>query len=128
MFETRPVPVLLIFLVRGSSDGWIDLRHNRFMVSRSPWRAPGSRPRRRRAPWVRKATIRRLAASVRRLARSVWRLAPSRRRLARSARRSITALRAAPPSVQVVVCVVVLLAAWALANWTYQAILKPTEL
>jgi hypothetical protein len=98
------------------------------MVVHSPWRAPGSRPRRRRAPWVRKATIRRVARSVRRLARSVWRLAPSRRRLARSARRAIAALRAAPPSVQVVVSVVVLLAAWALANWTYQAILKPTEL
>jgi len=43
-------------------------------------------------------------------------------------RRSIVALRAAPPLVQVVAWVVVLLAAWAAANWTYQAIRKPTEL
>ncbi len=84
------------------------------MVSRSLWRAYRRRPRRRRAPWVRKATVRRLARSGRRLARSV--------------RRSIVALRAAPPLVQVFAGVVVLLAAWAVANWTYQAIRKPTEL
>src|SRR3989442_5200528 len=83
------------------------------MVSYSLGRAPRSRPRRRRAPWVRRATVRRLARSGRRLARSV--------------RRSIVALRAAPPRVRVVAGVVVLLAAWAVANWAYQAIRKPTE-
>jgi len=43
-------------------------------------------------------------------------------------RRSIVALRAAPPPVRIAAGVVVLLAAWAVANWTYQAIRKPTEL
>jgi len=56
------------------------------------------------------------------------RLARSGRRLARSVRRSIVALRAAPPLVRVVAGVVVLLAAWAVANGVYQAIRKPTEL
>ena len=56
------------------------------------------------------------------------RLARWGRRLARSARRSIKALRTAPPSVRALVGVVVLLGAWGLANWTYQAIRKPTEL
>src|SRR6266568_4857208 len=69
------------------------------MVTRSPWRASRSRPRRRRAPWVRRATVRRLARSGRRLARSV--------------RRSIVALRAAPPPVRIVAGVVVLLVALA---------------
>src|SRR3989441_4597209 len=90
------------------------LRHNRFMESHSPCRAPRSRPRRRRAPWVRRATVRRLARSGRRLAGSV--------------RRSIVALRAAPALVRVVAGAVVLLAAWAVINWAYQAIRKPTEL
>jgi len=43
-------------------------------------------------------------------------------------RRSIVALRAAPPLVRVVAGVVVLLAAWAVANGAYQAVRKPTEL
>ena len=84
------------------------------MVSHPVWRAPRSRPRRRRAPWVRRVTVRRLVRSGRRLAPSV--------------RRSIVALRAAPPPVRVVVVVVVLLAAWVVANGAYQAIRKPTEL
>jgi hypothetical protein len=67
-----------------------------------------------RARWIRKATVRRLARSG--------------RRLARSARRSIKALRTAPPAFQVLAGAVVLLAAWAAANWAYQAIRKPTEL
>src|SRR5947209_19828434 len=96
---------------------FFEVGHNRFMVSRSSWRAPGSRPRRRRALWVRRATIRRLARSG--------------RRLARSARRSIVALlvalRVAPPLVRVVLGVIVVLAAWAVANGAYQAIRKPTE-
>ncbi len=55
-------------------------------------------------------------------------MARSVRRVARSLRRSIVALRAAPPPVRVVAGVVVLLAAWAVVNWAYQAIRKPTEL
>jgi len=43
-------------------------------------------------------------------------------------RRSIVALRAAPPLVGVLAGVVVLLAVWAVVNWAYQAIRKPTEL
>jgi hypothetical protein len=58
----------------------------------------------------------------------VQRLARSTRRLARHARRSIKALRTAPPSVRILAGVVVLLSVWAVANWTYQAIRKPTEL
>src|SRR3989449_521408 len=109
--------VVVVNAIRVGSATWMrrhPLRHNRLMVSHSPWRAPRSRPRRRRPPWVRRATVRRLARSGRRLARSV--------------RRSIVALRAAPPLVRAVVGVVVLLAAWAVANWAYQAIRKPTEL
>ncbi len=58
---------------------------------------------------------------LRRLARSV-------RRLAGSAKRSIRRLRAAPSWVQAVAAAVILLAAWAAANWAYQAAHKPTEL
>jgi hypothetical protein len=58
----------------------------------------------------------------------VRRLARAGRRLALSARRSIKVLRAAPPAVQVLAGAVVLLAVWAVVNWTYQAIRKPTEL
>jgi len=71
------------------------------------------RPRRRRARWVREATLR---------------LARAGRRLARSARRSFKALRSAPPAVQVLAGAIVLLAVWAVVNWSYQAIRKPTEL
>ena len=71
-------------------------------------------PRRRRAPWVRRATLRRLARSGRRLVRSVW--------------RSIAALRAAPPLVRIAAGLVILLAVWAVTNAAYQAIRKPTEL
>jgi hypothetical protein len=56
------------------------------------------------------------------------RLARSSRRLARSARRAIKALGTAPPSIRILLGVVALLTAWAAANWTYQAIRKPTEL
>ena len=56
------------------------------------------------------------------------RLARWSRRLVRSARRSIVVLQSAPPLVQIVAGVTVLLAAWAVANWSYQAIRKPTEL
>ncbi|HEU4403206.1 MAG TPA: lytic transglycosylase domain-containing protein [Candidatus Polarisedimenticolia bacterium] len=48
--------------------------------------------------------------------------------MARSTRRSIKAWRAAPPPVRVLASLVALLAAWAAANWIYQAIRKPTEL
>jgi len=58
----------------------------------------------------------------------VRRLARSGRRLARSARRSIKLLRTAPPSIQVLAGAAVLVAAWAVVNWAYQAIRKPTEL
>jgi len=43
-------------------------------------------------------------------------------------RRSIVALQTAPPLVRIVAGLVVLLAAWAVANGAYQAIRKPTEL
>jgi hypothetical protein len=43
-------------------------------------------------------------------------------------RRSIAALRGAPPPVRVAAGLIVFLAAWAAANWAYQAIRKPTEL
>ena len=46
----------------------------------------------------------------------------------RSARRSLKALRTAPPAVRVLAGLIVLLVTWAVANWTYQAIRKPTEL
>jgi hypothetical protein len=84
------------------------------MMSRSPWRLFRTRPRKRRAPWVRRATVRRLARTG--------------RRLARSGRRSIAALRVAPPLVRGVVGVAVFFLAWAAANGVYQAIRKPTEL
>src|SRR6266850_8291489 len=84
------------------------------MEPRSPWRPPGGRRRRKRAPWIRRATVRRLARSG--------------RRLVRSARRSIKSLRGAPPAVRFVVGVVLILLAWGAANWAYQTIRKPTEL
>jgi len=56
------------------------------------------------------------------------RLARSGRRLVRSARRSLEALRTAPPLVRIPAILVVVLAAWAAANWAYQAARKPTEL
>ena len=43
-------------------------------------------------------------------------------------RRAIAALRGRPPWVQVAAALVVLLAAWAVANGVYQAMRKPTEL
>jgi hypothetical protein len=89
-------------------------RHNRFMLSRSKRRAPGSHRRRRRAPRVPGAKLRRLARAG--------------RRLGRSTRRAIAAWLAAPPLVRIFAGVVVLLAAWAVANAVYQAMRKPTEL
>src|SRR5258705_13244689 len=56
------------------------------------------------------------------------RLARAGRRLARWTRRSIKTLETAPLPVQAFACAAVLLLAWAAANWTYQAIRKPTEL
>lgn len=43
-------------------------------------------------------------------------------------RRTLRALRAAPWALRLAVGVLVLGAAWAVANWTYQALRKPTEL
>ncbi len=50
------------------------------------------------------------------------------RRVSRLARRSIRTLRTAPLVIRIGAGVVVALAAWGAANWTYQAIRKPTEL
>src|SRR5881296_3371730 len=57
--------------------------------------------------------------------------APSRasvRPLARWSRRALSAMRAAPPAIRVVVGAVVILAVWSAVNWGYQVIRKPTEL
>jgi hypothetical protein len=51
-----------------------------------------------------------------------------RRTLSRSGRRALRALRAAPPALQVLAGVAALLVLWGLANWTYQAFRKPSEL
>jgi len=83
------------------------------MVSRSR-RRPAGGARKRRPPRYRRAAVRSLARPG--------------RRLARSARRAFAALRAASPPVRVISGVVLLLAAWAVANGIYQAIRKPTEL
>ena len=56
------------------------------------------------------------------------RLARWGRRLARWTRHSLRRLRSAPRTTQVVAAAIVLLVAWAIVNWTYQAIRKPTEL
>jgi len=46
----------------------------------------------------------------------------------RALSRAFQALWAAPPAIQVLVVVVVILVLWAVANWIVQAIRKPTEL
>jgi transglycosylase-like protein with SLT domain len=48
--------------------------------------------------------------------------------MVRWARRSIRTLRTAPPSARILAVAFILLIAWAAANWTYQAVRKPTEL
>jgi len=53
---------------------------------------------------------------------------PSGRRLARAGRRALGALRGLPLALRVLVAAVALLAAWAVANWAYQVLRKPTEL
>jgi transglycosylase-like protein with SLT domain len=53
---------------------------------------------------------------------------PAVRRLARARRRALSALRALPLALRVLVGAVVILAAWSVANWGYQVIRKPTEL
>jgi len=58
--------------------------------------------------------------------RSVWN-AYSRPPL-RALSRAFRALWAAPPAIQVLVAVVVILVLWAAANWIVQAVRKPTEL
>jgi hypothetical protein len=83
------------------------------MAHRSLSRALKGRPRRRRAHSSRRGIARRFARSA--------------RRLSRAARRAIRALQRKPPSVRLVALAAVLLAAWLLVNWTYQAIRKPTE-
>ncbi len=50
------------------------------------------------------------------------------RRPVRSRRRARLAMWAAPLAVRVLVGAVVILAAWAAANWVYQVVRKPTEL
>jgi len=62
--------------------------------------------------------------------RSVWNayVRPPLRTLSRSSRRAFQALRAAPPAIQVLAGVVVILALWAASNWIVQAIRKPSEL
>src|SRR5262245_29124636 len=84
------------------------------MGSRLASRLYRGRPRRRRGR-------RNLQAAVHGLARVG-------RRLARSTRRSIRSLRAAPPLIRIVAGVLVLVAAWAVANGIYQVIRKPSEL
>jgi Transglycosylase SLT domain len=56
------------------------------------------------------------------------RLAPPLRALGRGARRAGRSLRAAPLAVRIVVLTVALVALWAVVNWSYQVIRKPTEL
>ena len=53
---------------------------------------------------------------------------PAGRRLARACRRALGALRALPLVLRVLAGAVVILAAWAVVNWGYQVIRKPTEL
>jgi hypothetical protein len=56
------------------------------------------------------------------------RAARSLRTLSRRGRRALRALRAVPTALQVPAGVAALLVLWGLANWTYQAIRKPSEL
>ena len=53
---------------------------------------------------------------------------PAGRRLARACRRAILALRSLPVALQVLGGAAVVLAVWAVVNWGYQVIRKPTEL
>jgi len=53
---------------------------------------------------------------------------PAGRRLARACRRAILALRSLPLAIQVLGGAVVVLTIWAVVNWGYQVIRKPTEL
>ena len=46
----------------------------------------------------------------------------------RTLSRALRALGAAPPAIQVLAAVVVILVFWAAANWIYQAVRKPSEL
>ena len=84
-------------------------------------RSRGSGKRRRWGRRVGRATLRRFARAGRRLGRVA-------RHSFRTLRRSCGALRKAPPSVRILTVALVLLIAWAAANWTYQAVRKPTEL
>jgi hypothetical protein len=52
----------------------------------------------------------------------------TRRSAARVGRRTLQALRSAPAGVRVIVCMVVLVVAWATVNWIVQAVRKPAEL
>src|SRR5437870_4920102 len=73
-----------------------------------------------------RATSRARATSRRTRARPAW--IASVPPLARWGRRALSAMRAAPPAIRVVVGVVVILAVWSVVNWGYQVIRKPTEL
>ena len=53
---------------------------------------------------------------------------PAVRRLGRACRRTLGALRALPLALRVLVGAAGILAAWAVGNWGYQVIRKPTEL
>jgi hypothetical protein len=53
---------------------------------------------------------------------------PAGSRLAQVGRRALVALRALPLALRVLVGAVVILVAWAVVNWGYQVIRKPTEL
>jgi len=53
---------------------------------------------------------------------------PAVRRLARACRRALGALRALPLALRVLVGAVGILVVWAVGNWGYQVIRKPTEL
>jgi len=53
---------------------------------------------------------------------------PAGRRLARACRRALGALRALPLALRVLVWAAGILAVWAVGNWGYQVLRKPTEL